>query len=272
MNLMGKIFTLLILILSIAFLVVAVMVGASHRNWKQAAEVASTKAQGLQNQIAAAKKTSTDKEKKLKAERVSRAYQISQLNSQLSVAKKLRDDVQTQLRDELVISQQRLESLKKAEQRLAELDQTVAQLKAQNTQFIDDVAKAKTQVVTKTNELYKVEGQKAELEQLVRDLNSQVANKTRVMKALGIRDDQLVADIEPKVDGVVTGVRENVIVISLGGDDGIRKDHVVDIFRENQYVGKAKVVRTRHDSAAARILPEFQTATVREGDHVTTKL
>ena len=107
MNLMGKIFTLLILILSIAFLVVAVMVGASHRNWKQAAEVASTKAQGLQNQIAAAKKTSTDKEKKLKAERVSRAYQISQLNSQLSVAKKLRDDVQTQLRDELVISQQR---------------------------------------------------------------------------------------------------------------------------------------------------------------------
>ena len=109
-----------------------------------------------------------------------------------------------------------MESLKKAEQRLAELDQTVAQLKAQNTQFIDDVAKAKTQVVTKTNELYKVEGQKAELEQLVRDLNSQVANKTRVMKALGIRDDQLVADIEPKVDGVVTGVRENVIVISLG--------------------------------------------------------
>ena len=272
MNLMGKIFTLLILILSIAFLVVAVMVGASHRNWKQAAETASARAQGLENQIAAAKTTSTEKEKLLQAERVSRAFQIAQLVSQLSVAKKNRDAVQTQLREELVISQQRLENLKKAEQRLGELDQTVAQLKAQNTKLIDDVAKGKTQVVTKTNELYRVEGQKAELEKLHRQLQSEFAVKTRVMKAMGIRDDALTSHIEPKVEGYVTNIRDNVIVISLGGDDGIRKDHLVDIFRRNQYVGKAKVLRAKDDFSTARILPEYLTGKVREGDNVTTKL
>ena len=38
MNLMGKIFTLLIFFMSICFLVISVMVGASHRNWKKEAQ------------------------------------------------------------------------------------------------------------------------------------------------------------------------------------------------------------------------------------------
>ena len=39
MNVAGKILTVLIMLISVCFLVIAVMVGAAHRNWK---EVAST--------------------------------------------------------------------------------------------------------------------------------------------------------------------------------------------------------------------------------------
>ena len=45
MNLTGKILTFLILFLSVAFLVLAVMVGATHQNWK---EVANDNKQKLQ--------------------------------------------------------------------------------------------------------------------------------------------------------------------------------------------------------------------------------
>ena len=53
MNLIGKIFTLLIFLMSIVFLVVAVMVGASDREWKETAAEMSSKArqatESLQN-------------------------------------------------------------------------------------------------------------------------------------------------------------------------------------------------------------------------------
>lgn len=272
MNLMGKIFTVLILILSVAFLVVAVMVGASHRNWKQAAEDNRQRASLAERQLEAAKSRSTEKEKQLAAEQVARAFQLSQLESQLNIARQNRETTQRQLQEELVISQKRLDSLQQAEARLAELDQQIATLKTENSKLIDDIAAQRLQVVNKTNQLYKVQGEKDDLELLVQDLTSQVAQKTKVMNAMGIRDDALVDHIEPRVDGVVKGVSGNLIVVSLGSDDGLRSGHLVDIYRGDRFVGKAKILTAEFDQASARVMAEYQQSRVQEGDHVTTKL
>jgi predicted RNase H-like nuclease (RuvC/YqgF family) len=163
-------------------------------------------------------------------------------------------------------------NLEKVEERLAELDQEIAQLKSQNSVLIDDVAEQRKQVVNKTNSLYNVESEKEELEQLVQDLSSEVAQRRKVMTHLGVDLDQLVKHIAPKVDGVVTGVDSNIIVVSLGRDDGLRRDHKVDIFRGDRFVATAVVLTANHNISSARILPEFQLSKVREGDHVTTKL
>ena len=85
MNLMGKIFTLLIFFMSICFLVIALMVGATHRNWKEIANEKNSEAT-LQKSLAEEAKSSTlDKEKLLASERASRAMQLAQLESQLKV-------------------------------------------------------------------------------------------------------------------------------------------------------------------------------------------
>ena len=63
MNLMGKIFTLLIFFMSICFLVIALMVGATHRNWKAIAVEKNSEAANYKNALVEAKSSTSDKEK-----------------------------------------------------------------------------------------------------------------------------------------------------------------------------------------------------------------
>ena len=162
--------------------------------------------------------------------------------------------------------------MKEAETRLAELDKEVSRLKDENATLISDVSTQRTSVVNLTNQVYAATGENARKDQLTRDLTEQLAKKTRVMKANGLRDDALTSHIAPKLDGVVQAVRDDVVVISLGTDDGLRVGHVLDIYRGDRYVGKAQVTIAKFDKSAARISADFRQDIVREGDIVTTKL
>ena len=55
MNPIGKILMFIVFIMSICFLVIAVMVGASHRNWKAVAENNKIIAENAQRLLTAAK-------------------------------------------------------------------------------------------------------------------------------------------------------------------------------------------------------------------------
>lgn len=271
MNLMGKIFTLLIFFMSICFLVIAVMVGASHRNWKEVATTNKTAADRFQALLDEAKNSSTEKDKLLNAERVARTFQLAQLESQLAVARQNRDDKETQLIEELAISQERLARMKEAENRLAEQDKEVNRLKEDNSKLTDDISAQRASVVNLTNQIYQKEGENSRKEQLTRDLSEQLAKKTKVMKANGLTDDELTKHIPPKINGIVQKVRDEILVVSLGTDDGLLKGHVLDIYRGDRYVGKAVVTIAQHNQSAARISPDFRQDVVQEGDHVTTK-
>ena len=271
MNLMGKILTLLIFFLSICFLVIAVMVGAAHRNWKEAALENKEIADRAQTLIDLARNRSTEMEKQLNAEKVARTLQLSQLESQLATARANRESKEKELAAEQVVSQQRLDGLKAAEARLAEQDKEIGDLRVKNKRLVDDIAAQRQAVVNLTNQLYSLQASIESLNQLNQDLNGLLARKTKVMKAHGLSDDALVDHIPPKVDGVVARVKDNYIAISLGTDDGIREGHTVDIYRGDRFIGKATVTKAEYNMSAARVDSDFLQAPVAEGDHVTTK-
>ena len=106
MSLMGKIFTLLIFFMSICFLVISVMVGASHRNWKDVASRMQQDARAAKALVADAKDSSNEQLRLLSAERVSRALQLSQLESQLKRAREDFITKEAQYRKSTEISQQ----------------------------------------------------------------------------------------------------------------------------------------------------------------------
>lgn len=271
MNLMGKILTLLIFFMSICFLVVSVMVGASHRNWKAAATSNKASADRYQSLLDEAKNSSTEKDRLLNAERVARTFQLAQLESQLSVARQNRDDKEKLLLEEQALSQSSMARVREAESRLAEQDKELGRLKADNSKLTDDVAAQRSQVVNLTNQVFQKEGENSRKEQLARDLTEQLAKKTKVMKYHGLTDDALTSHIPPPLKGIVQAVRDEVVVVSLGTDDGLREGHVLDIFRGDRYVGKAVVTIAQDNRSAARISPDFRQDVVLEGDYVTTK-
>lgn len=271
MNLMGKILTLLIFFLSICFLVIAVMVGAAHQNWQAQATENKKVADRNQDLLDTARVRSGEMEKQLNAERVARTLQLSQLESQLSQARETRDAKEKDLANEQIKAQQLLETTTNNEKRLTEQDQELAILKTGNNKLVDDIAAQRQSVVNLTNQLYQAKAAEESLKTMNQDLSQSLAQKQKVMKAHGLKDDALVDHIPPRVDGRVARVKDDYIAISLGTDDGIREGHTLDIYRNDRFIGKAIVTKADYNMSAARIDKDFLQAPVAEGDYVTTK-
>jgi hypothetical protein len=60
------------------------------------------------------------------------------------------------------------------------------------------------------------------------------------------------------------------IVLSAGTNDGLQKDSVVNITRNNRLVAKAVVKKVREDAASAVTLPEWTREEIRVGDLIST--
>ncbi len=59
------------------------------------------------------------------------------------------------------------------------------------------------------------------------------------------------------------------IVVNAGFKDGVRKNQVLNIVRDNKMVGKAVVRQIRNDVAAAAVLPEWTQGEIRVGDVIS---
>jgi uncharacterized protein (TIGR03067 family) len=69
------------------------------------------------------------------------------------------------------------------------------------------------------------------------------------------------------LQGIVTGLQDQELVeISLGLDDGLRVKDVLDVHRDNTYLGRISIVRVAKDQSVGRI--EVRQGEIRVGDHV----
>ena len=274
MKWLGQTLTLLILIMSILFLVVAIMVGASHRNWKDAAASSKIKADAAQARLREAKSQTGEKQKLLAAEKFSRAMQIAQLESQLKRKEEDYEAKETHLRKETQIAQQLVAQLEQAEKRLAQQDKEVAALKDTTSKLVDEIADKFAMVQNLTTQQFELQNKLESVEQLNQDLTENLAVKTKIMDKLGVDDNALVDDIVPALDAMVLQVNESgeFVGLSVGTDDGVRPGHELDIYRGDRYIGKVRVTRAEFDVSVGRIIKDFMRDRVREGDHGTSKL
>jgi serine/threonine protein kinase/WD40 repeat protein len=74
-----------------------------------------------------------------------------------------------------------------------------------------------------------------------------------------------------KLEGMVTDSGEGELVeISIGSDDGLRRGDLLDVIRDKTYLGRISVVRLSPDKAVCRI--ESRQGEIRRGDRVTTQI
>jgi len=129
------------------------------------------------------------------------------------------------------------------------------------------------QTLRATTDLHVVGGQLQQLQERNQQVVEQLAHVTMKAEAGGV---DLKGDVVTPVRGVVSKTqRENgvqLIEISVGADDGVKKGNTVEVFRGDRYLGRAEIIRTDPDRAVGRVMREFQQGQIQEGDHVATKL
>ena len=283
MTLVGKIFTVLIFIMSLVFMSFAVMVFATHRNWREVATNPNPKAGqqlGLMQQLEAAKVKRTELEDlltrvkgDLAEERASRRMALAALQTRpaksedaLGATQKSLDELSanhTQATKTFEIAETRLEVLEKETQELRDL------LRA--TQQATD--KTFTTVVALTDQLNQAEGTKLRLGDRNTQLAEEVTQMKMVMDAHGLTKTTLVSKIPPKVEGRVLAVSDKDLVeISLGSDDGLKEGHALEVYRGNTYLGRIVIRKTAPDRAVGQIVKELQRGQIKQGDNVSSKL
>ena len=273
MNLLGKILTGLILVTSLAFFFVALMVGASHTNWKQKAKDLKAELDTAVRLKREAEQTQSDKEKQFRTEQVARAMKIASLDSQVQTLQRSLQEMTTQLQQSNEDKENYQNRLRESENRIAKLDQDIDQLNKSNADYLDKIAEAKNQVVSLTNQKFNLQNQVQQVQERESQLANQNAKLTKAVMIHEIDPEAPTADIAPRLDGRIAQVDRdlNLIVVNLGLDDGLRVGHTVDIHREGKFVGSAQVVAADNNRSSARLIREMMQKPALQGDHVTTK-
>jgi len=280
MTLLGKILTMLILIMSVTFFALSLMVFATHRNWKEYATSSDPQKLGLVPQLqqanerlAKANKEIQGLKNSLAAESAARRYVLAALQSKATQYEELVSTKQKELDNLMADHAKAVQALATAEQTKDALTNEVAKLRGE----IRTAQQARDEVFEKmvalTDSLNQNETLRQSLDTRNKQLADQVTRMKVVMDAKGLREDTLVSHIPPQVEGKVLRVgSKDLLVISLGADVGLKVGHVMDVYRGTTYLGRIVIRETKPDQAVGQIIKEMQRGTIQQGDNVTTKL
>jgi predicted phage tail protein len=287
MNLVGKIFVVLILVFSLFFMGLAVTIYAMHKNWKDEIERPQTAVKpgeplGLKPQLAQAQAQVTDLQRQvdnlrnaLSREEASKRQQLAKLEAEKT---QLRSEHTQLVNEQALLTQGERQAVEAAKANQAMLDAKLSEidtLRAEIKQAYADRDAHFKEVVAKTDELNKLLGEKERLAASHSVLAEQVAKAKLVLDSRGLDINEPVNG-PPKVDGIVLkSSRSGLVEISLGSDEGLRKGHQLVVYRNGgKYVGKIEVIETRADRSVAKVMPdpEFRQSPILKEDRVATRI
>ena len=271
MNLVGKIITILILLLSVCFLMIGIMVNASHQNWKELAIANKAKVEEYAANRDRILGETAKKDNIIESEKVARMLRIQQLESQLQLARKEFEQANSDLNAQRQKAAESFNVVQESEERLAEQDKLIDSLQTQLRTLTEDVAAQRAKVVALTGNVFELNSTIRNLETMRDNLAAVSSAQRKVMMANGLTISDTTDHIPRALDGLVTAINDNEIVVNLGLDDGLRRGHTVDLFRGEQFVGTAKVYDAQANRSAARLDKALSSLPAQVNDRVTTK-
>ena len=276
MNLLGKLFIVLIFIGSIVLAAFSVTLYATHTNWKNQTETLTVELNKKKDELKklqdskAAMETALKLEVKLQADRsVTLARKMGDLEKENDEAKTQLADLDVKLATAVAVTQS---ALVEAEAFRIQLDESNKKLYLAQKEWVEmstDLVKAMDEAHGLAIQLTDFQSKSAQLAKDYRDA-------MEVLRTHGLEPNPILYAKHPPagIRGSVTEVRERgVIEISIGSDSGLSKGHQLDIVRNREgrssYIGKIEIISTAADRAVAQVMPEFRRGVVQRGDDVT---
>ena len=225
-----------------------------------------------------------------KTDRNNLSAEITKLQAEVAASEAARDQVVAKIQTALEEKNKDLEVLRKekearelerekaqAELAAARLEleaasKVVADLRSEVRTQQDKVDEQVVRAAKIASELHEKESFLEIASERKAQLEKQVANARLLLQQSGLSIDNLPRDAVPKIDGVVTNVIDDSIELSLGGDDGLQMGHELDVYRNDQYLGRVRVVSIKPDKAVAVVIREFVRGIIQRGDKVATRL
>ena len=279
MTLIGKIFTMLIFVMSIVFMSFAVMVYATHKNWQEVVKGDGT-SPGLEQKLDEAEKLANS----YKAEKAALEVKIEHERAARRQALAALQGRKVQLDNELISLNERnsllVVSEAAAQTTLKLISEVNIGLKNEVDTLWKDIKVAQavrdnqfSQTVLMTDKIQQYQNEQDRLNERHKQLVEQLAMATRVLTAFGKDANTPVDNIPPKLDGQVTDIGANDLVeVSLGKDDGLRIGNTLDVYRGDSYIGRIEIEETSPDRSVGRILQNYRNDLIKKGDNVSTKL
>ncbi|MCA9176500.1 MAG: hypothetical protein KDB14_18560 [Planctomycetales bacterium] len=278
MTLLGKIFTGLILVMSVMFMSFAIVVYATHVNWKERVKDPTNGLEvtlrNVQDKVAQLQLEIEQSKNTLAAEQAARRAVLASLRTKLDeINKELVDKVREY--DTLLATKANLsQTLETNSQTLLALQGEVATIRKSIIDTIDSRNTVFEEFVALTDTKNRLEGARDILSERHDALLADVTKAQGHLARFGVRlGDDLPTDA-PQRKGFVTKVGSGrLIEISLGDDDGMRTGHELYVYRGATFLGKAVIRETSADFAVAEIVQEVnKSVLIRKGDRVSTKL
>jgi len=282
MNLVGKIFIVLIFVMSLLWMGFSVAVYATHQNWRSVVEDPDN---GLNTQLQQQKdwndelKTKLDKSsEQLDIEEAAKRQALTKLETQKAELERRRDELQLEITALKQSEADAVAALQTTQEESAKFRKDVEDLRAEITKAQQDRDNYFDQVVTLTDQLHQAANEYKSLKARVDTLAADLAKADAVLRKHGLeREPTLYTGVAPIVDGVVLSAGENGMVeISIGSDDGLMKGHKLEVVRKtggvSTYLGRIEVMETAPDKSVCKVLPEFLQRSIQRNDRVTSKL
>jgi phosphoglycolate phosphatase-like HAD superfamily hydrolase len=276
MNLLGKIFVVLILIMSLMFMTMALMVFATHKNWKE--EITRTEPPGWkaryeqlvqQNQKLQADHQALQKE--VVAERTAKAEALAKMQTELSERQQELTTAKTQLTQQ---GQQLIDAVATLKTQEENVNAATAQVQKLTEDLKAQVAMA-DQLFQKSlvlaNELNQANVKLPELTERNEQLAQMLANARLLLSQVGMTLEDPIDLRPPPLEAHVENVNaRGEVEIAAGSHDGIRVGHVLDVVSGRSFLGKIRITNVTRDRAIGRIMPPAQR--ISRGDTATSKL
>jgi predicted Holliday junction resolvase-like endonuclease len=281
MNLVGKIFIVLIFVMSILFMGFVVAVYATHTNWRNRVMAPDTglEAQLKNSQLEVERLTNqmAKTEEQLATEIRARQNQLGLLETQKELLSKERDQLTKDIATKNEQARDAIADVKAAHESLAALRGERDKLLADNLAALATRDTAITSLVAKTDEANSLAIEMQTLQKQAVLTAEQLADAELVLRKFNLNSKPALYSGQPPqgVAGIVLAVGQNGMVeISVGSDDGLLVGHRLDAYRitGGTYLGKVEVIKVIPDKAVCKVLPEFRKGIIQANDRVSTGL
>ncbi len=276
MNWLGKVFIVLIFLMSVVFMALSMAVYATHKNWKAVADSLQTQLQTAQTENTNLKTAHNRRVEELTAENEAAEQQVRKLETERVALADRNVQIQTELDALRANERQQLATLTATQDLNKGLTAEVTTLRQQirDEQQARDAAVAAT--LTATEQFHQVKSDYETARQRGEQLVKQVSGMRQNMKESGMNPDLEPGSVVPTVNGVVSQIRRQggaqYVEVTIGADDGLAAGNTLEVSRGDKYLGRVEIMRTSPDKAVGRVDRRFQQGQIQEGDRVATRI